>query len=55
MDRADRTDDEIREAAVGAVEVVKGKATAEEIIAAIKELEQYDHGDRSDTACDADV
>ena len=41
------TDDEIREAAEGTVEVVKGHATPEEIAAAIAELDQYEHADRS--------
>lgn len=43
---AERTDDEIREAAIGAVEVVKGEATPEEIEAAIAELSAYEHDDR---------
>ncbi len=42
------TDDEIREAAVGAVEVAKGTATPEEIAAAVAEVDALvDHQDRS--------
>lgn len=45
------TDDEIRAAAEGTVEVVKGTALPDEIITAIEELDQYQHDDRSDEAC----
>ncbi len=40
------TDNEIREAAIGAVEVVKGTATPEEVAAAIAELSAVEHDDR---------
>ncbi len=41
-------DGQIREAAIGAVEVVKGAATPEEIAAAIAEVDALvDHQDRS--------
>ncbi len=44
------TDDEIRKASEGTVEVVKGTATPEEIAAAVAELGQCQHDDRSDDA-----
>lgn len=42
------SDEETRQAAEGAVDVRKGTATPEEIAAAVAELDQYTHDDRSD-------